>query len=208
MAYKEDYYEQVDKLFDTIKTNPFVSGDGGNAVSQEDQGQIQPAGWVENANATDGTATVTIDADGVTIEDGALTVVNPGGTVIIDGSSNMFKIAATGTLSVTGPNGSGAGGGTANNSATISTGLTAAPVSVWHLQDTTGFPGYAMALPYVTFDNSNGFPSSGLVTDRYLGGAKVVNTNETQVTATWSSRLNRSASSLTWRYYLMKETAF
>ena len=35
---------------------------------------------------------VTIDSDGVEITGGKLSVVNPSGTVIIDGTSNMFKI--------------------------------------------------------------------------------------------------------------------
>lgn len=47
-----------------------------------------------------GPGTVTADDSGLTITGGALTVKNPGGTVIIDGTSDMFKIAATGTLSV------------------------------------------------------------------------------------------------------------
>jgi hypothetical protein len=85
MAYKEDYYEEVDKLFDTIKTNPFVEKDGGNAVSQEEQGQIQPVGWVENADASDGSATVKIDSDGITITDGKLSVSDASGNSIISG---------------------------------------------------------------------------------------------------------------------------
>jgi hypothetical protein len=85
MAYKEDYYEEVDKLFGTIKTNPFVEKDGGNAVSQEEQGQIQPVGWVENADASDGSATVKIDSDGITITDGKLSVADANGNSIISG---------------------------------------------------------------------------------------------------------------------------
>jgi hypothetical protein len=41
---------------------------------------------------------VTIDSDGVEIRGGKLSVVNPSGTVIIDGTSNMFKIRHTGYL--------------------------------------------------------------------------------------------------------------
>jgi hypothetical protein len=46
---------------------------------------------------------VVIDSSGVTIINGKITVTNAGSTVIIDGTSNMFKIAATGTLSVAYP---------------------------------------------------------------------------------------------------------
>ena len=46
---------------------------------------------------------VSMDSSGITITNGALTVKNASvGTVIIDGTSNMFKIAATGTLTVAG----------------------------------------------------------------------------------------------------------
>lgn len=42
----------------------------------------------------------TVDQYGLWIGDGGITLVNDGGTVIIDGTSNMFKIQATGTHSV------------------------------------------------------------------------------------------------------------
>jgi hypothetical protein len=46
---------------------------------------------------------VAMGGAGLFITDGALTVANPVGTVVIDGSSNMFKIAASGTLSAVWP---------------------------------------------------------------------------------------------------------
>ena len=53
------------------------------------------------------------------VETGAIVVSNAGGTLIIDGTSNMFKIAASGTLTV-----SGSGAGTWTTTATLSgTGL-------------------------------------------------------------------------------------
>ena len=39
---------------------------------------------------------VTINSNGITIQDGKLTLLNPSGRTVIDGTSNMFKIAATG----------------------------------------------------------------------------------------------------------------
>jgi hypothetical protein len=62
-------------------------------------------------------AEVVIDKDGITVTNGAITVSNAGATVIIDGTSNMFKIAASGSLNVTATAGN-------NNSATTTlTGL-------------------------------------------------------------------------------------
>ncbi len=46
---------------------------------------------------------VTIDSSGVEIRNGNLRVVNPQGTVIIDGTSNMLKILYTGTIKGNGP---------------------------------------------------------------------------------------------------------
>jgi len=42
--------------------------------------------------------TVAMGAAGLSITDGAIKVSNAGATVIIDGTSNMFKIVATGTI--------------------------------------------------------------------------------------------------------------
>jgi hypothetical protein len=60
------------------------------------------------ANVANVGDTVVIDDTGITVTDGAITVENGDLVVIIDGTSNMFKIAATGTLTV-----SGVGGGVA-----------------------------------------------------------------------------------------------
>jgi hypothetical protein len=46
---------------------------------------------------------VAMGAAGLFITDGALTVYNAGSTVVIDGTSNMFKIAASGTQEVAFP---------------------------------------------------------------------------------------------------------
>jgi len=46
-------------------------------------------------------AYVDITATGMTVTNGKLTVTNPAGTVVIDGSSNMYKITATGTVTLT-----------------------------------------------------------------------------------------------------------
>lgn len=54
----------------------------------------------DNVPGTAAEGAVTIDSDGVEITDGKLTVRNPNGNVIIDGTSNMFKIHATGTVSI------------------------------------------------------------------------------------------------------------
>lgn len=45
-----------------------------------------------------GTSTVSVGPGGLAVTEGAITVTNAGAVVIIDGTSDMFKIVATGTL--------------------------------------------------------------------------------------------------------------
>lgn len=148
MSYKDNYYDDVDAAFNKLKGDPF-NRPIQDPIPHQDDREIHPTAWVENADADDGDATVVIDADGITISngklqvtgpngetmiedgqvktdgihadavianvanvggsviidsdgitviDGAITVESPDGTVIIDGSSNMFKILATGTV--------------------------------------------------------------------------------------------------------------
>lgn len=54
----------------------------------------------DNHPGTAANGKVTIDSRGISIEDGKLTVTNPGGQTIIDGLSNMFKIHQTGIVNV------------------------------------------------------------------------------------------------------------
>lgn len=93
--YKDEYYAEVDNLFADIKRHPFEDGKPLlNPAPHEDQ-VPGPAGWVENADGTDGTATVKIDADGLTITDGKLQVASAGGaTLIQDGVIQTDGIAA------------------------------------------------------------------------------------------------------------------
>jgi hypothetical protein len=48
--------------------------------------------------ATAYSPSVAVGGAGLFVTDGAITVTNPGSTVIIDGTSNMFKIVTTGTM--------------------------------------------------------------------------------------------------------------
>ena len=86
----QDIFASLDDLFGRMSRHALgIPTVGGNYVPQEQpsgNGQIQPAGWVANANATDGTATVTIDSTGITILDGALTIKDSSGnTTASDG---------------------------------------------------------------------------------------------------------------------------
>lgn len=99
--------------FDAIEFVPADYASDGNVVI-DSTGITIANGKLTVANATDGTVVnagvvqqvknsaseVVISSTGIAVTNGAITVTNAGATVIIDGSSDMFKIAATGTLSL------------------------------------------------------------------------------------------------------------
>lgn len=139
---------------------------------------------------------VLIDSSGVTITDGALTVTNSGSTVIIDGTSNMFKIMATGTMTRAFPS---TGTGLAETDVTVAgTGTTPRPV-VWALGiDNSAVgnlrsQGYAEVIP-------NG---DGRTFYRAYGYNYAVSTNHV-VLAAQSALLNPGTTSMA-RYYMLVE---
>jgi hypothetical protein len=86
---------------------------------------------------------VTIDTSGLAITNGALTVTNAGAVVIIDGTSDMFKIAASGSLSSTCAALSGANYSTSVATATLSGlgALSATPMHLSSIADNNGNTG-------------------------------------------------------------------
>lgn len=165
MAYTEDYYEEVDNILNKMKSNPFEDQDL-NAVRYEDQGQIQPVGWVQNADGTNGEATVTVDADGITIRDGKISILDSGGHSVL--SSGGFAGAWTdfietgiynshfqyGTLNDTSVSEVGGGEGSANYEASLSSDIPywvvaskASDVTLKRITDTNAIGGNAL---YVT----------------------------------------------------------
>ena len=76
-----------------IDTNQFTLDEEGNGTF---------SGKLEAVSGSFDDGDVYIDGDGITIEDGGLTVKNSQGDVIIDGSSDMFRIHQTGTVTASG----------------------------------------------------------------------------------------------------------
>lgn len=98
-SFRDIYTREVEGLFGNLHRGPFTD-DSPNAVPQETGGQIQPVGWVKNSDGSGG-AQVEIDSRGITVTDGAISVIaDDGATVLIDGSSEIFLLAATGTKAV------------------------------------------------------------------------------------------------------------
>lgn len=152
-----------------------------------------------------GTGAVVIDNAGVTVTAGAITVTNSGGTVIIDGSSNIFKILASGTINVTGPNGSGALGALSTTVVDITLNLAYTPSFLGYYLTTDG---YAYMSPFHQWNRTNGTATDGEVTDEEYVAVRTINATQTRVRAGWQSVFNQTAFDIDFRYYVLKEIAF
>jgi hypothetical protein len=156
--------------------------------------------WPNKSNANDDGATVIVDRGGITVTNGAITVTNAGAVVIIDGTSNMFKIAATGT--VTTSTFAYVAGASSTVTVDIATGFTYRPAFLSYLQTAAG----AYHVPYGVFTMT--VVDAGTVHDTYEAWVAVVNTNETRFSAKYtSSRNTGTAAAYPFRYYLMQEAA-
>lgn len=126
---------------------------------------------------------------------GSITVKNPGSIVIIDGTSNMFKICSSGTLSsATGPN------ATAMDLVVdLSTNLTSPPAH----QSYAGF--MFGQLPYLNIAVSVG--ANLTFSDAIVLHTSVVSTNRTRVTARNYSGFNRTPNGWSVHYFIFKEAA-
>lgn len=82
---QDEYYTQVDNIFNNIRPNRFGQQVPDPTPYEQADRQVAPAAWVQNASAADGTANVTIDANGITIINGALTLQDSFGVNVITG---------------------------------------------------------------------------------------------------------------------------
>ena len=82
-----------------------VLASGSITTTQISDGAISTPKLAANAviaNVANIDDTVVIDSTGIAVTSGSITVTNDAGTVVIDGTSNMFKIDATGTMTQVG----------------------------------------------------------------------------------------------------------
>jgi hypothetical protein len=116
-------------LASTVYVVPYVVATGGTYVDVDD--------------VTLQRGSVVMDSSGITVNNGALTVTNGSSIVIIDGTSDMFKIAASGSLSSTCAALSGANYSTSVATATLSGlgTLAATPMHLSSIADNNGNTG-------------------------------------------------------------------
>ena len=140
---------------------------------------------------------VAVGGAGLFVTDGAITVTNAGSVVIIDGTSNMFKISATGTQTVAFP--------IADASNTVEVTLTALgtytvpPAMLWMSYFTSGGPRYGS---HFVLPNYSGYSIGGSITCKcQLDGSSYL---KVQLTAL-SGTSDLSAYSAYSRYHVLKE---
>jgi hypothetical protein len=169
-------------LADVIEPTIYGSPRGGEEI------------WEEKSNATDDGATVIVDAGGITVTNGAITVTNGTGTVIIDGSSEIFLIAASGTLTV--PRNTVKGD--VFKTVDVNTGLTYHPHTVWSI---TLDDGFIQPLPEIVHN------LSGQILKYFTGHARHVGSGVTRVRGL-KGTTNPPLDAKTYKYWIYSKQAF
>lgn len=124
---------------------------------------------------------------------GLRVVSSDGTTVIIDGTSDMFRIAATGTTTITGPT----AGGTTNTNVDFATGFTYPPAYLCFCEITVAT---SNQIPLIVWDLA-----TGTLSQEIYAKTAVFNTNQTRLSITWRATTNQSASTFTVRYYILEQ---
>lgn len=132
---------------------------------------------------------------------GLIVTSSDGSTVIIDGTSDMFRIDATGTLST-----SGAGTGTAHASVDLTTGLLDIPTCLIFEEFTDSLFGFNAGEPASALV----LTAAGLVSFLYEGWAEItavtgVTKVVVQTSATTAGAGGRGGA---YRYYVLEQVAF
>ena len=126
-----------------------------------------------------------------------LYVSGPDGSTIIDGTSDMFRVVATGNLFASaGPNGTPGAIDQVIVTLDLATGLTYPPA---HMMFVDQGSNSVQPLPW------ENVTAAGEWTDRTTCSANLVATNQTRVGFTWSAQANLTGNSRTVRYYILEQ---
>lgn len=127
-----------------------------------------------------------------------LYVAGPDGTVILDGTSDVFRILGSGTISLTGCDGDPVMCVT-SATATVSTGLQYKPAHLSFLE--VGNAAYQMP-------NFNFF-TDGTLEDRHQSWTEWgPGFNDSTVRVEWQTRSDQSATTRIFRFFLLEQVAF
>jgi hypothetical protein len=169
------------------------AGAGGDFIAFDDV-ELYPVDYDVNHAAGD----VLINSTGLTVTNGAVTVTNAGSTVIIDGTSNMFKITATGTSTRAFP--------AAGTGATTSVTVSGSGASVLQTLFSTGIDNSSTA-NLRALGQANGV----VLTDGHIAFRSYsfvdINAGDNRVRLTAESTISDPGTTAMHRYYLLKEAA-
>jgi hypothetical protein len=173
---------------------------GGGLISSPDIGRgISVADSVGTERVRLGQITAPSE-DNPTGDYGLKVVSSDGATVVIDGTSNMFKIAASGTLAITPP----AAGAATQASVTLSTGFAYGPTLLGFLE--IAGTAWTDILPWIFINDA-----TGAVRDlvfMYLSFTTSPDINTVFVEWKSPSGLFAGGGDKTTRYFVLKEAAF
>jgi len=167
--------------------------------------EYEAVDWEEKSNATEDDANVVMDRDGINITGGAITVTNGNSVVIIDGSSDILQVVASGTLTV--PRNTKRGD--VKRSVWVPTGLTMDPMTFWSIKrpGKDGDGDWSQTLPLVVHS------LDGRILEYYGGRARYVRrgvagvmTDGTEVQAIKGST-SPPLDARVYRYRVMKQAA-
>lgn len=164
-------------------------------------GPVDNADGEETSNGTDTSSSVVLDSDGITVTGGSISVTNSSGTVIIDGSTDLFSIVATGTLTI--PRSELKG--TQYQSVTVTTGVGFDPASLFFAKTGSkeGKGDWAQPLPELALS------ASGTVLRMVGGRARYVQGTSPARTQVQVYRFTSSPpeAAVTVRYYILQKTS-
>lgn len=130
---------------------------------------------------------------------GLKVVAADGSTVIIDGESNMFKIAATGTLVAPASNAPGDSQGTLDLALSYPT----SPMNLWFIDTGGAFAG-ALLLPWTFFRSADGVAMDGF---QGRAQANTPDSAHTRLRAITSTIRTDGYPAQTYKYYILSEAA-
>lgn len=153
--------------------------------------------WGEHSNTNDDGATVIIDENGITVLDGAISVSNAGDTVIIDGTSDMFRIVASGTVTVA----KNTSKGDMYKVFDVDAGLTYNPATLWYVNVQDGNGKVWAYLCTRILHNT-----SGQIVDYFGGMARHIGSGVTRVRAI-KGTTKPPLKAQVFRFYVLHQTA-
>lgn len=185
----DDYYQLELSFAEKVRASRFQDGPD---ISVDE----------EASNGSEDTATAVLDENGLTITGGSVTIRNSGGEVILDGSTQVFSIVATGTIVIP----ASSTRGIVKRSLSVTTGVSYDPASLFFskVPSRDGTGDWSQPLPELSLSASGTILRSITGRARYDSGAGAAAKTQVQVLRFSSSPPDGAT---TVRYYILNRTS-